>query len=87
MSRVVLDFLAEMQRFVFGVIVLGGTGFVWWLILTGRVTASNELQMGILIAANSFASAVLGYLYGSSAGSAAKDRNNPPPSTNQKPDR
>lgn len=75
------DVLAEVNRLILSLIVLGMNIGVWYLVLAGKITTSTELTMAIVTSAGTFTGLVLGFHFGSSAGSAAKDREriaNPP---------
>lgn len=67
-------FVSEINRFVIGMTILGAQIFVWYVVLVKGVSASTELTMAIVTTAGTFSGLVLGYHFGSSAGSAAKDR-------------
>jgi hypothetical protein len=73
-AEVIFAAVSEFGRFIFGMSVLAMNGAVWWWVLTNSTSTSTELTMAIVTTASTFTGVVLGYYFGSSAGSAAKDR-------------
>lgn len=71
------EIMAEFNRFIISLVVLFANGGVWYIVLVSGVTTSTELVMAIVTTASTFSGLVLGYHFGSSAGSAAKDRKTP----------
>jgi len=74
-----LAFAAETAKFLFGIAVTFVNACVMYLVLTGKFGETNkDLVIAIVSGANIAQGMVLQYYFGSSAGSAAKDRKSVP---------
>lgn len=75
MKDVIANIIAELTRFVFAMALMGlNAGVLYWVLVRGTPDASKELTMMIVNMTGTAAGFAISYYFGSSAGSAAKDR-------------
>jgi len=74
-AEVVFAVVSELVRFAFGLAIIGVNAYVLYLILTRTMPEVNkDLVIAIANGTGIAQGLVLGFYFGSSAGSAAKDR-------------
>lgn len=70
-----LPLIDVVTRLLLGLMAMGQWGFIaWWVLTHGTPKDDKDIVILIVNVANGIVSFVLGYYYGSSASSAAKDR-------------
>lgn len=75
MKEAVAGVVAELTRFLLAMVLLSiNGGVLYWVLVHGVTDASKELGYAIVNGTGTITGLVISYYFGSSAGSAAKDR-------------